>query len=107
VQMTKEGMNLPLLLGSVEEAIDWQRGMFHFAGTDLRSAMRELGRRYGKIVVYNDDVQGVGINIDLSRNTPWDQALKAVRDMEEKYASFSEKGDSVRIYASRRVRPGQ
>ncbi len=91
-----------MTLQGADQAVAWQKGMFHFRDTDLRAAMQELSRCYGKKVKYADDeVKGVPLDqFDVPRGTPWEQTLDQVKDLENGVASFSEKGDSVYIGAA-------
>jgi ferric-dicitrate binding protein FerR (iron transport regulator) len=99
VELTKDGMSKPILIKNRDEVTAWRSGASYFAGTDMKTAMRELARRYRKTIVYTDDVQGEAVYLDLPRATGWDETLVQLREFEKKYASFSEKGDTVEVKA--------
>jgi len=99
VQLTKEGIGQLVTIPSEEDAIAWQKGMFHFRDTDLRTAMLELSRCYGKKLIYaDDDVKGVPLHrFDVPREMPWKSTLDLVMDQEKGVVTFIEKGDTLYI----------
>lgn len=101
-RLTIKGLEPKRLVKSSDDAITWQKGSFHFGGTDLRTAMRELARWYNKTIIYTDDVKGVPVEVDFDHEMRWSQVLDAMQKFETGYALFHVAGDSVIISAARK-----
>lgn len=64
----------------IEEAIAWKKGLFQFAGADMRTVMRHIGRWYNIETVLKGDMKNIHLSGKVSRNLNLSQIIQVLEN---------------------------
>ena len=85
------------------EATAWQRGVFHFSGTDMQGAMSQIARWYGMDIRYEGDVQHLKLRMegDIGHDLSLKEMLGIVNEFEKNIAGCVIQGHTIIVSDTR------